>query len=145
MYASPAGSLSNYQTVVDNFANLAEAAAEVGVAGIFFDSEEYFGDTWSPEVLGPGRPLSSVQADARAWGKKMMQAMVSRWPSVKFLVTIGPWASDRISADPPSTGALGEACGTLGGACATGGAGGKLAAQSLNDSGSAISPRAVKG
>lgn len=107
IYASPAGPISEYQTVVDNFTNLAQVAGEVGIAGIFYDTEEYLGDTWSLEVLGPEREAAEVLAETLARGQAMAQAMAENWPDGKILITLGPWIAEPLSAAPQF---LGEAC-----------------------------------
>ena len=107
VYAAPAGTVDDYQTVIDNFANLAQVAGELGLAGIFYDTEEYFGDTWSLEVLGPDRPAADVIADTRARGRETAAAMAKRWADTKIVVLLGPWIAERRSADPEF---LGEAC-----------------------------------
>lgn len=107
IYASPAGPITDYQTVVDNFTNLAQVAGEAGIAGIFYDTEEYLGDTWSLDVLGPDRPEQDVLAETRARGHAMALAIAERWPEAQILITLGPWIAEPLSAAAPY---LGEAC-----------------------------------
>lgn len=107
VYASPAGPASDYQTVIDNFANLAQVAGEVGLAGIFYDTEEYLGDTWSLRVLGDGRPQDEVLADTQARGHAAALAMAERWAHTRIVVLLGPWVAEPLSA---ASQFLGEAC-----------------------------------
>lgn len=47
VFATPAGNIfdEGWDVVAQNFGNLAKAAKETGLEGIFFDIEEYFGDS----------------------------------------------------------------------------------------------------
>jgi hypothetical protein len=99
VYATPAGSFTDYAPVIANFADVADAARESGVEGIFFDNEEYFGSTWAPDVACPGRDLAACRALARETGRKVMAAMARRWPDVKVMTASGPWLSEPATYD----------------------------------------------
>jgi hypothetical protein len=99
VYATPAGPITDYESVAANFADLAQAAAEVGVEGIFFDSEEYFGPTWRPDVICPGMGVPACQSAARATGRAVMAAMVDRDPDVRVMTSAGPWLSEPATHD----------------------------------------------
>jgi hypothetical protein len=94
VYATPAGAFADYDTVIENFANLAQAAGEVGIKGIFFDNEEYFGPAWRPDVSCPGMELDECREQARATGDELMEAMAARWPTLEVLNSSGVWLSD---------------------------------------------------
>jgi hypothetical protein len=98
VYATPAGSFADYDdAVVDNFADVAQAAREVGLRGILFDNEEYFGPTWDEEVACPGLDLSQCREQARAVGAQVMQAMSTRWPAINMMTASGPWISEPLT------------------------------------------------
>lgn len=101
VYASPVGAAANSFSVdadwtiaSSNFTNLAAAvAAKVSshhLAGIFFDTETYFGQVWQ----GPDTDWNA----AYARGKQIMQAIIAGWPSAKVLCTHFTWASDSRTA-----------------------------------------------
>jgi hypothetical protein len=94
VYATPAGAFSDYDVVIQNFADLAQAAGEVGVTGIFYDNEEYFGPAWHPDVSCPGIELEACRDQARATGAELMEAMAARWPTLETLNSSGTWLSD---------------------------------------------------
>jgi hypothetical protein len=94
VYATPAGPFTSYDTVVQNFADLAQASREAGLQGIFFDNEEYFGPTWRPDVTCPDIDLVQCREQARSTGRAVMTAMIERWPDVQVMTASGPWLSD---------------------------------------------------
>jgi hypothetical protein len=99
VYATPAGAFSDYGPVVQNFADLAQAAGEVGIEGIFFDNEEYFGPAWHPDVSCPGIDLEACREQARVVGAEVMTAMSTRWPEVEVLNSSGAWLSEDDTYD----------------------------------------------
>lgn len=74
-----------------NLGNLAEAARDAGLAGIVYDNEDYADDVWAPEDSCPGKTLAECQVLARESGKTVMKAMIARWPTIKFMTTLGPF------------------------------------------------------
>ena len=81
-------------SVAQNFANLAEAARDAGLAGIVYDNEDYENDTWAPSITCPGQTVAQCQAAAVAAGKTVMQAVIAKWPDVKFMTYMPPFFSD---------------------------------------------------
>jgi hypothetical protein len=72
--------------VVQNLANLAGAARDAGLEGIFLDNEDYNNDMWAPAIACPGKAVAECQVDAVAAGKQAMQAIVAAWPTAKVMV-----------------------------------------------------------
>jgi hypothetical protein len=100
VYATPAGAFSSYQpTVIANFADLAQAAREAGLRGIFFDNEEYFGPAWAPDVACSGAELAACRVAAQQTAESVMQAMIERWPTIEFMTSSGPWLSEPQTAE----------------------------------------------
>jgi hypothetical protein len=80
-YATPAGSVfSDWSVPVANFANLARAAREAGVEGIFFDNEAYYGSVYDFPGDCPGHTLVECQDQMRLRGRQVMDAMRAVWP-----------------------------------------------------------------
>ncbi len=77
-----------------NFANLAEAAADAGLAGIAYDNEDYEDDTWDPAITCPGDTIETCQTKAVAAGKTVMQAAIARWPTMTLMSMLGPFFAD---------------------------------------------------
>jgi hypothetical protein len=98
-YATPAGSVfSDWSVPVANFANLARAAREAGVEGIFFDNEAYYGSVYDFPGDCPGHTLVECQDQMRLRGRQVMDAMRAVWPGVRVLSAYGPWVSDPATA-----------------------------------------------
>lgn len=99
IYAAPAGDLYGDWTVpLNNFTNLARAAKEAGVEGVFYDTEEYFGDALRYPQNCANHTVAECQAQAQLRGKQVMDAMRSQWPSVRVITSYGAWVSDRGTA-----------------------------------------------
>jgi hypothetical protein len=95
VYATPAGSyFDDYSVPVANFANLARAAREAGLAGILYDNEEYFGSVSNYPGACPDHTLAECQAQARLRGRQVMDAMRAVWPDVRVMSFYGPWVSE---------------------------------------------------
>lgn len=102
VYATPAGSVfDDWSVPVSNFANLARAAREVGLEGILFDNEGYFGDVSNYPGVCPGHSLTGCQDQARLRGRQILDAMRAVWPDVRVMSLYGPWVSE-----PRTSGAL---------------------------------------
>lgn len=99
VYSTPAGDLfSDWTTVINNFANLALACKDAGIAGILYDIEEYSGSALSYPANAAGKTVTEAQAQTQLRGKQIMDAMRSAWPEVAILVTYGAWLSEGRTA-----------------------------------------------
>lgn len=97
VFATPAGNIfdEGWDVVAQNFGNLAKAAKEVGLEGIFFDIEEYFGDSLIyPVNCGENKTVEEARSKMRERGRQIMDAMRAQWSDVRFLSTHGPYLSD---------------------------------------------------
>jgi hypothetical protein len=97
VFATPAGNIfdDGWDVVAQNFGNLAKAAKEVGVDGIFFDIEEYFGESLVyPTNCGEDKTVEEARSKMRERGRQIMDAMRAEWSDVRFLSTHGPYLSD---------------------------------------------------
>ncbi len=99
VYSAPAGDLFGDWTVpLSNFTNLAQAAKEAGLEGVFYDNEEYFGDALRYPGNCANHTVAECQAKAQSRGRQVMDAMRSAWPNVRVLTTRGAWLSDKGTA-----------------------------------------------
>jgi hypothetical protein len=99
-YASPAGSVfADWSVPISNFANLARAAREAGLAGIVYDNEEYFGAVADYPGTCPGHTLAECQTQARLRGHQVMDAMRAVWPDITVMSMYGPWVSEPQTYD----------------------------------------------
>lgn len=97
VFATPAGNIfdKGWDVVAQNFGNLARAAKEVGLEGIFFDIEEYFGESLQyPANCGNDKTVEEARSKMRERGRQIMAAMRAEWSDVRFLSTHGPYLSD---------------------------------------------------
>ena len=78
-----------WATVTQNWSRLAAAARDVGLAGIMYDNEEYFGSMSDHPGDCSGRSLAECQAKARERGRQVMDAVRAAWPSARVLVLHG--------------------------------------------------------
>lgn len=101
VYSTPAGDIFDDWTVpLDNYAHMAQAAREVGLQGIFFDNEEYFGDALAfPEKCAGDKSVSECRDQAYLRGSQVMDAIISSWPDVELIVAHGPYLSEEATAD----------------------------------------------
>lgn len=87
----------DWSTIIQNFANVARAAREVGLKGIIFDNEDNLG-SWNNFPEGckyyPSKPLKEYQDQVRLRGKQIMEAMVAQFPEIVFLSFHGPYISE---------------------------------------------------
>lgn len=95
VYSTPAGDLfDDWSVPLGNFSTMAHAAKDAGLEGIFFDNEEYFGDSVSfPENCGAGATVSQCRDQALLRGRQVMEALISAWPDVNVIVAQGPYVS----------------------------------------------------
>jgi len=92
VYATPAGSFfDDYSIPIANFANLARAAREAGLAGVVYDNEPYSGPVWDAT---PGHTLAESQAQALLRGQQIVDAMRGAWPDIQVIAFHGAWASE---------------------------------------------------
>ena len=100
VYSAPAGDLFDDWTVpAQNFANLARAAREAGLEGLFYDVEEYFGDALRYPASCVDRDVVTCQAQAQQRGEQVMDGIRSGWPQATVLTTFGPWLSEPRTAE----------------------------------------------
>ena len=74
--------------------NLATAARDTGLEGIFYDPEEYNVNIWdysqgSPKYVAT-KTLSQYQEQWRLRGTQVAQAILAQWPTFKLLMIMGP-------------------------------------------------------
>jgi hypothetical protein len=99
---TPPDFFDDWTPVVRNFGNLARAAREAGLVGIAFDNESY-GAPWAdyPEgVAYPRRSLDEYRAQARARGRRVMEAVVAEFPEAVVLSFHGPYVSEPKAPAP---------------------------------------------
>jgi hypothetical protein len=98
----PPDFFNDWTIVVQNFADLARAARETGLKGIYFDNENHSANWASyPEgVEHPSKTLRDYQEQARLRGRQTMAAMVSQFPDIIVISLHGPYLSEP-KAPPP--------------------------------------------
>jgi hypothetical protein len=85
-----------WAVTVQNWRNLARAARDAGLTGIFLDNEAYR-TQWTdyPEDYNsPPHSLAEYQAQTHRRGREIMEAMVSEFPEIELLVFHGPYLSE---------------------------------------------------
>jgi hypothetical protein len=101
IYAENPGNVSTWANVSSNLANLAQAANETGIEGIFFDTELYEltngvpSTAWLPEDACPSQSTAQCRAAMQVAGQNAMAAMRAKWPAVKIMTTYGPYLGDN--------------------------------------------------
>lgn len=86
-----ADSLANMRaTAIQNWVNLAEASRDAGLAGIFFDVENYTNAGWPSSVLCPGATAASCEQQMFDFGRDIVQAVAAVWPTAQIMTTLGP-------------------------------------------------------
>ncbi|MBA3704643.1 MAG: T9SS type A sorting domain-containing protein [Bacteroidetes bacterium] len=85
-----------WNTVISNFKNLAQAAKDAGLVGIFFDNEEYDLKwmNFPEDYPGTTKTVKQYQDQSELRGKQIMQAIVSIFPKAIILVYHGPYLSE---------------------------------------------------
>lgn len=99
----PPDFFGDWSSIVTNFADLARAAREVGLKGIYFDNENYE-SPWAnyPEgVAHREKTLREYQDQARLRGKEIMQAMVKEFPAIVVISLHGPYSSEPKAPPEP--------------------------------------------
>lgn len=98
----PPDFFSDWSIIIRNFADLAKAAREAGLKGVYFDNENYQ-DKWGHypnDVEHPTLPLRDYQDQARVRGRQVMEAMVAQFPDIVVITLHGPYISERKSPAP---------------------------------------------
>jgi|SRR5882672_6512323 len=98
----PPDFFNDWTTIISNFADLARAAREAGLKGIYFDNENYFAK-WAHYPDGvefPNVSLKDYQTQARLRGRQMMEAMVAQFPDIVFVTLHGPYLSEPKAPAP---------------------------------------------
>lgn len=85
-----------WNTTIENFRIMARAARDAGFVGIFFDNEQYKGRwlDYPEDYVNPTHSLEEYRERTRLRGSQIMQAVVSEFPEVVFLVYHGPYLSE---------------------------------------------------
>ncbi len=86
-----------WPTIVQNFANLAKAAKDAGIAGIIFDNEQYIENPWNyPSSVDHSGTYSLEQyrTQVRLRGKQVMAAMIAEFPNIELMTSHGPYWSE---------------------------------------------------
>lgn len=98
----PPDFFGDWSLVIQNFADLARAAREMGLKGIYFDNENHSAK-WSHYPDGVDHPslsLEDYQAQARLRGKQTMEAMVLQFPDIVVISLHGPYLSEPKAPAP---------------------------------------------
>jgi hypothetical protein len=98
----PPDFFNDWSIIVRNFGDLARAAHEVGLKGVYFDNENYF-SPWSHYPLGveyPNLNLRAYQEQARLRGRQVMEAMVAQFPDIVVISLHGPYISEPKAPAP---------------------------------------------
>jgi hypothetical protein len=99
---TPPDFFNDWTQIISNFADLARAAREIGLKGIYFDNENYFAK-WAHYPNGvqfPAVTLKDYQDQARMRGRQMMDAMVSQFPDIVVITLHGPYLSEPKAPAP---------------------------------------------
>ncbi len=98
----PPDFFSDWALTLQNFADLARAARETGLKGIYFDNENHAAK-WSHYPDGvdyPAKSLIQYQNQARLRGRQTMAAMVSQFPDIVVISLHGPYLSEPKAPAP---------------------------------------------
>jgi hypothetical protein len=80
---------AEFATVLENMAAAAQAARELGARGLFFDTQTYGTQVFSFPDAARGRQFEEAQASMEKRGKQVMNAMLSSFPELVVVLTIG--------------------------------------------------------
>jgi len=99
---SPGDVFDDWSVPIQNFANLAKAIKNAGLSGIYFDNEEYsrHWTNYPDACLYKNKTLQEYQDQVWLRGKELMEAMVSQFPQIKFIVLHGPYISEPLAPSP---------------------------------------------
>jgi len=98
----PPDFFNDWAVIIRNFSDLAKAAREVGLKGIYFDNENYF-SKWCHYPIGvehPNLTLRAYQEQARLRGRQVMEAMVAQFPDIVIISLHGPYVSEPKAPAP---------------------------------------------
>jgi hypothetical protein len=86
----------DWTPVIANWRNLARAAKDIGLAGIFYDDEQYKEKVWRypDNVRYPDKSQREYQDQMRLRGRQVMEAVSAEFPEALFLVFHGPYISE---------------------------------------------------
>lgn len=92
----PPDFFDDWGVVVKNFMDLARAAKEAGLRGIYFDNEQYFAPwaNYPDGVKYKTRTLREYQDQAFLRGKELMEAMETSFPGITVITLHGPYISE---------------------------------------------------
>ncbi len=101
IYSTPAGDIfDNWSTPLSNYTNMARAANEAGLEGIFFDNEEYFGNALDMDAnCAGGRTADECRTQAFHRGQQVLDAIRSGWPDAEILIAHGPYVGEAETSD----------------------------------------------
>lgn len=80
----------------ENWRNLARAARDAGLRGIFFDNEQYY-QRWldyPEDYNNPTRSQREYEVKTQQRGREIMQAVVEEFPDIELLFFHGPYVSE---------------------------------------------------
>lgn len=98
----PPDFFADWSAMIQNFADLARAARETGLKGIYFDNENHAA-RWSHYPDGvdfPTKTLREYQEQARIRGRQTMEAMVAQFPDIIVISLHGPYLSEPKAPAP---------------------------------------------
>jgi hypothetical protein len=98
----PPDFFNDWTTIIQNFSDLARAAREVGLKGIYFDNENHSGNwaNYPDGVEHPSKTLKEYQEQARHRGRQTMEAMVTQFPDIIVISLHGPYLSEPKAPSP---------------------------------------------
>lgn len=99
---TPPDFFDNWDTVIKNFSDLARAAREAGLKGIYLDNEQYFAPwaNYPDGVKYKTRSLREYQDQAFLRGKQLMEELEKVFPGVVLITLHGPYVSDPKAPSP---------------------------------------------
>ena len=97
----PADFFGDWSVTIENFRMLARVLKEKGIAGIFFDNEEYHDSLFNypDDCSDLSKSLDQYRDQARLRGRQIMQAVGEEYPGIVVMVFHGPYSS---FADTPN-------------------------------------------
>ncbi|HEX8077480.1 MAG TPA: Ig-like domain-containing protein, partial [Chthoniobacterales bacterium] len=91
----PADFFGDWTVTIENFRILARVLRENGIAGIFFDNEEYLRRLFNyPDNCDDAtKSLAQYRAQARLRGREIGEALANEFPEIVLMVLHGPYSS----------------------------------------------------
>jgi len=98
----PPDFFNDWSLLMENFSDLARAAREAGLKGIYFDNENQSAKwaNYPDGVERPSKTMLEYQAQARLRGKQIMEAMVFQFPDITVISLHGPYLSEPKAPAP---------------------------------------------